>query len=231
MAIVDGRAAPRWLWLLLLTATVPFDGAQAVVVGRPLWPLPRRSSNGTTTLRVQQRPSAAESFFSMASGQPGTTLAAAFQRYSQLTFPHHIPAAGGISGPTLSGPTLHGLSVTVDDPSEVMLQLGTDESYSLAVAGNGNNASLHAATVYGAVRGLETFSQLVAFDFDQHAYTLPNAPWAISDAPRFAHRGVMIDSRLMITLIFDVFSPNLFDFLPTFPRNFPGISPDLTHVG
>jgi hexosaminidase len=158
----------------------------------PLWPLPQRSSNGSTALRVQHDGSAG-TFFSLASGQPVATLVAAFYRYSQLTFPHHVNPAAVASG-SFSGPTLHGLSVTVDDPSETVLQLGTDESYSLDVRGDGTNATLHAATVYGAVRGLETFSQLVLFDFEQHAYTLPSAPWVISDAPRFVHRGVMIDT-------------------------------------
>jgi len=48
--------------------------------------------------------------------------------------------------------------------------------------------------VYGALRGLETFSQLVTFDFDSGGYVLANAPWAITDAPRFPHRGLMIDT-------------------------------------
>lgn len=46
----------------------------------------------------------------------------------------------------------------------------------------------------GALRGLETFSQLVLFDFDTGRYTLRFAPWTITDAPRFPHRGLMIDS-------------------------------------
>ena len=44
------------------------------------------------------------------------------------------------------------------------------------------------------LRGLETFSQMVVFDFDTGLYTIPQAPWAINDAPRFPHRGLMIDT-------------------------------------
>ena len=47
---------------------------------------------------------------------------------------------------------------------------------------------------YGALRALETFSQLVTFDFDRGAYVVPGVPWRIHDAPRFAHRGLMIDT-------------------------------------
>ena len=46
----------------------------------------------------------------------------------------------------------------------------------------------------GAIRWLETFSQLVVFDFATELYSIPLAPWAISDAPRFPHRGLMIDT-------------------------------------
>ena len=37
-------------------------------------------------------------------------------------------------------------------------------------------ATLRAATVWGALRGLETFSQLVRFDFDARGYEIADAP-------------------------------------------------------
>ena len=52
---------------------------------------------------------------------------------------------------------------------------------------------LHCATVFGALRGLETFAQLVRFDYELEAYYVPGAPVVISDQPRFAYRGVMLD--------------------------------------
>ena len=62
-------------------------------------------------------------------------------------------------------------------------------------------ATLTAATVWGALRGLETFSQLVYWDLDlqrpadpEAGYVLRWAPWVIDDAPRFKHRGVLIDT-------------------------------------
>ena len=48
---------------------------------------------------------------------------------------------------------------------------------------------------YGAcVRGLESFSQLVLFDFNSESYGIVAAPWVIHDAPRFPHRGLMVDT-------------------------------------
>jgi hexosaminidase len=41
---------------------------------------------------------------------------------------------------------------------------------------------------------LETLSQLMQFSFDSELFFIPFAPWTVSDAPRFAHRGLLIDS-------------------------------------
>jgi len=69
-----------------------------------------------------------------------------------------------------------------------------DESYVLTIPADGSMASLKAVTVYGAIRGLESFSQLVQFVFADHAYELAGAPWEIQDFPRFSHRGVLMDT-------------------------------------
>ena len=47
--------------------------------------------------------------------------------------------------------------------------------------------------MYGALRALETFAQAVAFDAGCQVYALPSE-LNVSDAPRFAHRGLMIDT-------------------------------------
>ncbi len=67
-----------------------------------------------------------------------------------------------------------------------------DESYSLTISANAT-ARLTAVSSIGILRGLETFVQL----FYQHSagpfwYT-PFAPVSIQDAPKFPHRGVMLD--------------------------------------
>ena len=77
------------------------------------------------------------------------------------------------------------LQVTVEQApnASVSPQLETDESYSLTIPASGD-ASLHAKTVFGALKGLETFAQLVTFDFDSETYQIVQTPWAIEDAPR-----------------------------------------------
>ncbi len=66
--------------------------------------------------------------------------------------------------------------------------LNEDESYSLEVSAE--RAILKAATVIGALRGLETLLQLVESDRD--GYYLPCAK--IEDKPRFRWRGLLLDS-------------------------------------
>ena len=126
-------------------------------------------------------------FFSVTGSSP--LLSKAFERYDKYTFPH--AANSGSSG---AGPKITGLDLVVADKDESHQQLDTDESYTLKVPATGGKAKATAKTVYGALRALETFSQLVRFDFDSNAYALPGAPWDITDSPRFQHRGLMIDT-------------------------------------
>lgn len=64
---------------------------------------------------------------------------------------------------------------------------GMDESYRLRVAAGGH-ATLHAPSVFGALRGLETWRQLRAL-----APEAGTGPLLIEDAPRFAWRGLLLD--------------------------------------
>ena len=146
----------------------------------PFWPLPSSHSQGSSVVAVVP----GVDFFPKDSCD---TLTQAYRRYSDLTFPH---PAGTVS----SEGAVTSLDVMVDDDDESYPQLGTDESYSLTVPAEGGAATISAATVYGALRGLETFSQLVGFDFESASYVVEGAPWRVDDAPRFPHRGLMLDS-------------------------------------
>lgn len=77
--------------------------------------------------------------------------------------------------------------LSVDGPGEAIQGIDEDESYSLNVTAQG--VHLHAATDVGAMRGLETFLQLV--QSDGQGWWLPDV--SIQDSPRFRWRGLMID--------------------------------------
>jgi hexosaminidase len=79
------------------------------------------------------------------------------------------------------------LTVTVDGAGEAIQGLDENETYSLDVEATG--AHLKAATVVGAIHGLETLLQLV--QINGSGYFLSAV--SIEDSPRFRWRGLMID--------------------------------------
>ena len=74
---------------------------------------------------------------------------------------------------------------------------GDDETYSLAV--DATQSTLSASSIWGALRGLETFSQLIVAQDAQSSLAASSAVVCasavhIDDGPRFSHRGLMIDT-------------------------------------
>eukprot|EP01133_Synstelium_polycarpum_P018604 gene18604-22263_t len=83
------------------------------------------------------------------------------------------------------------LTLTVASDNED-LQLGVSENYTLSIDGS-SNIAVTADTVYGAMRALETFSQLISYNETADAYSINFTPIMINDFPRFQWRGLMID--------------------------------------
>ncbi|EPS67345.1 beta-hexosaminidase 1, partial [Genlisea aurea] len=88
-----------------------------------------------------------------------------------------------------SSPPLRRLRITVSDAAAPLAH-GVDESYNLSIPCTGEPAAVAAATAWGAMRGLETFSQLA---YSKAPRRLGCGIY-ISDAPLFAHRGVLLDT-------------------------------------
>ncbi|GAM24231.1 hypothetical protein SAMD00019534_074060, partial [Acytostelium subglobosum LB1] len=83
------------------------------------------------------------------------------------------------------------LQINVESDNED-LYLGVDESYEIMITNT--SASIEANTVYGAIRALETFSQLIVWDQYEQTYNIPYTPITIKDFPRFPYRGILVDS-------------------------------------
>lgn len=79
------------------------------------------------------------------------------------------------------------LVVQCQGPGQEIPSPGEDESYTLEVSSK--QAVLSAPTAVGALRGLETFLQLI--EGDARGYFLP--PASLQDRPRFPWRGLLID--------------------------------------
>jgi hexosaminidase len=54
--------------------------------------------------------------------------------------------------------------------------------------------TLSAATQFGAMAGLETLSQLLAWDAPNRTYSVASTPLAVADSPAFGWRGLLVDT-------------------------------------
>jgi len=114
------------------------------------------------------------------------TLEQAYKRYNAMIFQHNTESSDTTP-----------VEVIVDDNSEAYPQLDTDESYSLTIPSpenSGEPIKIEAKTVYGALYGLESLSQLVMYDYDKQRYIISATPIRISDSPRYKHRGMLLDT-------------------------------------
>ena len=166
--------------LFLFLAFVVVSGVAEYVVPS-VWPMPSEMSIGGVSIFVSKG-----LVINTNNGVRIETLESAYERYRGLIF-NHVFSDENVS------PLASGMTVTVKDISEEYPQLDTDESYHLDISDNGT-ISMTAETVYGVLRGLETLSQLVFYDYDQGAYVIAACPISISDKPRYPHRGLLLDT-------------------------------------
>ncbi|KAK4750215.1 hypothetical protein SAY87_027664 [Trapa incisa] len=160
-----------------------------------LWPLPSKFSSGVETFSIDPTLSLSVS----GNGGSSRIVKEGFDRYKSIIFKNSDVFS--ILSTFRKKRTLYdvvNLNVIVHSASED-LQLGVDESYSLAVGRSDNlsimgEATIEAATVFGALRGLETFSQLCTFDYASKTVLIHNIPWNIQDEPRFKYRGLLLDT-------------------------------------
>ncbi|XP_049593318.1 beta-hexosaminidase subunit beta isoform X1 [Syngnathus scovelli] len=200
-----------------------------------LWPLPQRVDIFDVSFKL-----AAASFQifdgnTSSAGPSCNLLQNAYRRYYKYMFggakskqPHTQDAF----------PELMGLQVLITDPNPECDQypsVSSDESYELLV--DQPIAILKAPKVWGALHGLETFSQLVYED----EFGAKSVNWTqISDFPRFAHRGILLDTsrhflpvKVILTNLetmamnkFNVFHWHIVDdqSFPYMSRTFPDLS-------
>ncbi|XP_044499377.1 beta-hexosaminidase 2-like [Mangifera indica] len=101
---------------------------------------------------------------------------------------HHVPLVRPRVNFSSSSPPLQALHITVYD-LVTPLQHGVNETYTLTVPCGGGDATLVAQTTWGAIWGLETFSQLVWGSPSRVAVGV-----YVLDMPLFPHRGLMLDT-------------------------------------
>ncbi|XP_032379706.1 beta-hexosaminidase subunit alpha [Etheostoma spectabile] len=229
MFIVSFRryTRPQFNFILLIILQLGLHTVEGV------WPLPQ-----TFTSSTERYPLNPKAFYfgygrQLAAQQECSVLDAAFKRYFSLIFPDYTSGNGVLR---FSGDKPFTVEIRVDHadcdsyPNE-----NSSERYNLSVSAG--QASLNADTVWGALRGLETFSQLVYQD-DVGTYFVNKTE--IDDFPRFQFRGILLDTSrhylpvqaILRTLDamayskFNVFHWHIVDD-PSFPyqsRTFPDLS-------
>ncbi|KAJ3098024.1 hypothetical protein HDU97_004357 [Phlyctochytrium planicorne] len=180
-----------------VSASVPPAGASKF-----LWPIPLKASYATDAAPIAVDPLAIS--FQIVGSVKSARLQRAFDRFGSKYKKVGCGVAAGAK------PLI--VEVKLDTGDEVAIATAP-ETYTLEVPAAGN-VVIGAANTVGALRALETFSQLLvpntivpAYVFDsigcdiilknkdyKPGYYLPGAPWSISDGPSFSHRGLLMDT-------------------------------------
>mmetsp|Transcript_9588 Transcript_9588/g.17811 ORF Transcript_9588/g.17811 Transcript_9588/m.17811 type:complete len:574 (+) Transcript_9588:42-1763(+) len=196
-----------------------YAGTSAEPIAGRVWPLPKtvdpQGAGGKLRTIDHERHQIVEP--TGCQSQPEVAgcraLKAAAGRYQALFFPHHADADSlsflqiEINNSLrslrkrrralqrLSAERLAAVTQTVLLVADLAAPLGLDanESYEVNVPAEGS-VVLSAQTAWGALRGLETLSQLVDFNFTTESYAFQDVPFRIQDEPRFPHRGLLVDS-------------------------------------
>ena len=176
-----------------MALSVPVVVAQLLLLCAPaasrsddVWPQPLSSTSGDVV-----RGLTGDNFSCTVAGSSNDILTAACARYEgylrSRDFPVHSRTG---AAPTAGASPLTTLIISATDTTSEF-SLHTNESYTLTVPEAGA-AQLHAPHVIGALRGLETFFQVLKPQAP--AKFLVSTPLSVDDAPRFAHRGLLLDT-------------------------------------
>ncbi|XP_017554215.1 beta-hexosaminidase subunit beta isoform X1 [Pygocentrus nattereri] len=186
------------VWTLLLTVTVCdgwlFDGFAARRHSESdevaLWPLPQKFQTSVDAFRLSSASFQIVHAKESTAGPSCSLLQNAFRRYYSYIFGNGRKHGKNLENVFDADLAELQVQITSADPEcDGYPSLKSDESYQLEV--NQPTAVLKAASVWGALRGLETFSQLV-YEDDYGGQNINKT--SISDFPRFAHRGILLDS-------------------------------------
>jgi hexosaminidase len=174
---------------LLLAFATHICGSQQLPL---LWPQPKHVTfpdSGAASTRPL-----ASSFAIQTEPSASALLLQAAARYLGLVQNTTTPI-GDIHGRAAANAVqpLQSLSIAVEDET-APLELGADESFVLNVSLTAPSASLRAPTAWGAMRGLETFSQLVGIAGHPVAGLGVWSGVEIQDEPRFSHREMLVDT-------------------------------------
>ncbi|ORX90239.1 hypothetical protein K493DRAFT_231077 [Basidiobolus meristosporus CBS 931.73] len=179
------------LSILLVTATILVSqGSEAAYV----WPRPQKFTQGDSTIMV----SSGLNIKIQGKGNYMDIARKAADRFKKSVRKENWTpfemARKNMIPVKKSNTWLKRVELEIED-GNAKLDLNTDESYTLDVPVDCNlnksvTATIKSKTVFGALRALETLSQLVNYESDIVSHSLPLRD---SDKPAYKHRGFMMD--------------------------------------
>ncbi|XP_068190347.1 beta-hexosaminidase subunit beta isoform X1 [Antennarius striatus] len=153
-----------------------------------LWPLPQKVQLSAGLFQMSSASFAIVDAKQSSAGSDCNILQDAYRRYYEYVFGRGVQRDTRRGGP----PVLTQLQVWISSPDpqcDSYPTISSDESYELFVSLP--NVVLKAPQIWGALRGLETFSQLV--HEDEYGVKCVNET-IVTDFPRFAYRGLLLDT-------------------------------------
>ncbi|CAL8320516.1 unnamed protein product [Lota lota] len=155
-----------------------------------LWPLPQKVRFSSLSFKLSSSCFQVRDADESSAGPSCSLLQNAYRRYYEYMFPNGRTKGHGNDSADPSELSQLQVWITSSDSECNAYPVATsDESYELSV--NQPYAVLKAPKVWGALRGLETFSQLLYED----EYGARNINLTeIHDFPRFQYRGVLLDT-------------------------------------
>jgi hexosaminidase len=162
--------------MLFLASLLLGQLAAASAAQPPIWPLPT-----AVNLPDSNHVSLDQSFQFTSTVDYGSVVNNAMNRYQQL-----IAAPAGSQG------TIKSCNLAIASSAEVPI-IGADESYTLNVGSDGV-CTISAQTIWGALRGLESFTHFLVRSSDPARVEVVSSSVSVTDAPRFGHRGMLIDT-------------------------------------
>ncbi|EDS44384.1 beta-hexosaminidase b [Culex quinquefasciatus] len=199
----------KYVLLLLNTWFLYTNGAYSYIVDPgpvvkatkgEIWPKPKSQTTNAKFAMINR-----SAFQFQISNHTCDILEKAIERYQKLTLDVGNSArrslfrsSRGRNDQTRKSPrsdgnfkkTLEMMQLNLKTPCESLPYLAMDESYDLVI--DDTQASIEAFSVWGMLRGLESFSQMVVLSDDGSMLRVNFT--RISDEPRFSHRGLLVDT-------------------------------------
>lgn len=162
------------LFIVALSVAIAANGRfPASELETPILPIPKHLKIGDTSVYLSYNK------FQFISKSKSTDLSNAFLRFKDQIFQQYNTNDYSTIKNAIILPSIN-VTIVQED---AVLQQGVDESYILTIPADGTPAQLIGQTIYGVYHGLESFSQLIRYDFVNQRYEILKCPINIDDAP------------------------------------------------